>query len=1083
MIQRRIAAPLLIDGWAFDLGVYVVVTKVPSGLRYAVFDDILLRFCADRFTPTHAALQRFAAEGGAVLPTLQRGWVVSDEYMPARRIPSLQRTLVAPGNRNIDALSSYLEAHTAVRWPNVWSGLQQVLSRCLSVVQHEERNLTARYELVRFDFQLDQEGTPWLIEVNSGPNMHPRDEWQRSQLERLSSFLFDVLSPLAEEGALEHGSLEHGSLEPDVIDDAETSRKLRLLSSAGGRSRALEHEGKNGPPPPPAVLPGSSCGLARPFGDGTSNSFSFDIPSTSNGVGPASYDKSKCSGTYFAGHGNVYWLKLEDVRAGATLDLSSCGFDTDLSLFKGPCDSLEMVACNGDGGSCDVPYGSLIDAYQIEAGTQYYIAVGGYNGGGAATITATYPAGSSAVPFGVGCAPALGVQSSVEYLTPTIADHPGLKAGPLALRALAFSPVAANELWLADDTSDGMVVLDMSDATGRLMKDRAQYHYMSNISSFSFDAIGQFATCQESLNDYYGHMQPNFFQGPTLYDASTDRVALVNGKQMPCEEGETCFLIHVDMLHESPLCMGIAHDGGAASVVHGKTWRNVYWTFDGVHNGLVRFDFESDHGPGSMEHQFASVRRYEGLALERVAGVPSQMVADAASRTLFVADTGNGRVLAVAMDSGYFSRDARHDYFIYSSPMASFNYSVWKGLHWSVLAAVPSPSGLALSADGSTLYVGSRSGGSVYAFLAASGLLLQTTSPVGSMGLGPTGLALSEAGELLFVAGGDQLGRVHVTEPCLVDSLHDSSCTNGLVDGEETDVDCGGRVCRRCGLGASCAIDADCSSGSCEGGACAASVSAPAPTGLQGYLSSETYAQSFMHHMAHGDMGGASYLNPYPLMEPHFCDTVGTLNQSGIGPINCSRIDFDALLLGGCWCHQCLPENPCGNGGLCVNYNKQGYECDCAGTGYGGDHCTTRRPPSPPPPPPSPLSPPPSPPSPPLPPPPPAFPSKGVLILDGNSNTQACVHDATATRHLNVAIAAQCCDGSTCKRKSSSSNDDCIAGMWSSSFEYTTWQEASSRCAALGYTLCDKNCVNAGCNYNSIWVWTSEPCPLPYELP
>uniref|UniRef100_A0A0D3ISM8 Uncharacterized protein n=1 Tax=Emiliania huxleyi (strain CCMP1516) TaxID=280463 RepID=A0A0D3ISM8_EMIH1 len=95
----------------------------------------------------------------------------------------------------------------------------------------------------------------------------------------------------------------------------------------------------------------------------------------------------------------------------------------------------------------------------------------------------------------------------------------------------------------------------------------------------------------------------------------------------------------------------------------------------------------------------------------------------------------------------------------------------------------------------------------------------------------------------------------------------------------------------------------------------------------------------------------------------------------------------------------------------------------------------------------------------------------------------ACVHDATATRHLNVAIAAQCCDGSTCKRKSSRSNDDCIAGMWSSSFEYTTWQEASSRCAALGYTLCDKNCADKGCNYNSIWVWTSEPCPLPYELP
>ena len=159
------------------------------------------------------------------------------------------------------------------------------------------------------------------------------------------------------------------------------------------------------------------------------------------------------------------------------------------------------------------------------------------------------------MPTGVGSAPALGLQSEGESFVPVVADHPGLKAGPLALRALAFNPVAADELWLADDTSDGMVVLDMSDANapGRLMKDRAQYHYMSNISSFSFDATGQFATCQEALNDYYGHMQPNFFQGPTLYDARTERVALVNSRQTPCEEGETCFLIHIDMLHELSL--------------------------------------------------------------------------------------------------------------------------------------------------------------------------------------------------------------------------------------------------------------------------------------------------------------------------------------------------------------------------------------------------------------------------------------------------------------------------------------------------------------------------------------------------
>ena len=52
--------------------------------------------------------------------------------------------------------------------------------------------------------------------------------------------------------------------------------------------------------------------------------------------------------------------------------------------------------------------------------------------------------------------------------------------------------------------------------------------------------------------------------GPTLYDT---RLPLVNSKQTACGPKETCFLIHIDMLHESPLCMGIAHDGGAVTQV------------------------------------------------------------------------------------------------------------------------------------------------------------------------------------------------------------------------------------------------------------------------------------------------------------------------------------------------------------------------------------------------------------------------------------------------------------------------------------------------------------------------------------
>ena len=87
-----------------------------------------------------------------------------------------------------------------------------------------------------------------------------------------------------------------------------------------------------------------------------------------------------------------------------------------------------------------------------------------------------------------------------------------------------------------------MTVLDL-DATGsgvreaKVVKDRAQYHYMDQVSSLSFDKNGQFATCQESLNTYEGKMLPNFFMGPTLYDT---RLPFVNSRQTSCAPGETC---------------------------------------------------------------------------------------------------------------------------------------------------------------------------------------------------------------------------------------------------------------------------------------------------------------------------------------------------------------------------------------------------------------------------------------------------------------------------------------------------------------------------------------------------------------
>jgi len=550
-----------------------------------------------------------------------------------------------------------------------------------------------------------------------------------------------------------------------------------------------------------------------------------------------------------------------------------------------------------------------------------------------------------------GCAPAFG------HL-PLIVEIPLPEGAAVKPRAIAFNPIGNRELWLGDTGRNALVraTLDANRAVEEVVvtKDRAEYHYIDNISSVAFTPTGEFATCQESVNFYQGQMLANFFMGPTLYD--TRSRGWVNSKLEACERGDTCYLVHTDMLHESPLCMGLVHDNGVSwrSESVDKTYRNVFWAFGGGHSQLVRFDFREEHGPGSMDHSIAEVRRYTGLRLSRVEGITSQMAVDDVARLMYVSDTGADRIVLVHLDTGAYSRDAKlktdafEPYAVYSSPSAEFEYEIWDGLVFSVFAALPRPSGIAISAT--TLYAGSHSEGHIYAYLRSNGQLLSVLQAAPRNSL--FGLTLetkasgSSEGELYYI-GGNGVHRVALptgTNVCAPTQDPNGQCSDGISNGEETDADCGGRFCARCGLGSVCAVETDCESATCSNKICtAATPYIHQATILEGYLSSSFYYNSFLHHAIHQDSMSASYLNPYPIMEQDFCENVGmnvSLPLEGQVP-DCSVIDFDALLMGGCFCHHCLRNlDPCLNGGTCLNYQKRGYTCDCASTsGFHGDHC------------------------------------------------------------------------------------------------------------------------------------------------
>src|SRR5690606_511497 len=117
-------------------------------------------------------------------------------------------------------------------------------------------------------------------------------------------------------------------------------------------------------------------------------------------------------------------------------------------------------------------------------------------------------------------------------------------------------------------------------------------------------ANNTFGTCQESTNRYNNQTPTgNMFMGPALWSADFAVYAVEN----PIGLGS-----HLDMLHESPLCMGMA-------------WveENKYWVFDGYNSALVFYDFQEDHGPGYDDHSDGIIHRYAEDEVKREPNVPS----------------------------------------------------------------------------------------------------------------------------------------------------------------------------------------------------------------------------------------------------------------------------------------------------------------------------------------------------------------------------------------------------------------------------------------------------------------------------
>lgn len=279
---------------------------------------------------------------------------------------------------------------------------------------------------------------------------------------------------------------------------------------------------------------------------------------------------------------------------------------------------------------------------------------------------------------------------------------------------IEFNPKRQGELWVSNYASSSVTIITNPGKPGqkaKMVRDPAYEHFMNQPPAIAFgleSAQGygqQWASCGD--NDNGGNM----FMGPTLY-SSDDRLM---GKQTPEGRGS-----HLDMLHMTPYCRGIAWAGKA----------NQFFTFNAYNKSIEFYDFQSNHEPGGDNHSDGIIRRLWTNQVKGVDGLVSHLSYDAGTQKLYVADTGNKRILVLDPSKTrkvgplQGTMEVLADSGVYESPV-------------TVLVApgtLQAPSGI--EANGGLAFVTDAKTSTIYAFKLSDGSLvrsLPTNLPPGSL--------------------------------------------------------------------------------------------------------------------------------------------------------------------------------------------------------------------------------------------------------------------------------------------------------------------------------------------------------------
>ncbi|MBX3226399.1 MAG: hypothetical protein KIT84_44745 [Labilithrix sp.] len=291
---------------------------------------------------------------------------------------------------------------------------------------------------------------------------------------------------------------------------------------------------------------------------------------------------------------------------------------------------------------------------------------------------------------------------------------------------LEFNPRSPRDLWINNYRTGHMtVVKNIGTKQVQVIerRDVAYAHFQNKPPAFAFGSDSQWGQTWGTCGD--GNNGGNFFMGPTLYTANLD---IFGGNNTATNLGS-----HLDMLHSTSYCRGISWAGEG----------NQYFAFNSHEKSIDFYDFKADHGPGWDDHSDGVIRRYWTNQVKGVDGLISAVSWNAADKKLYVADTGNKRILALDPSEGLFV-----------APFPGYEPIVERAFYEAPVVEVASgglleqPSGL--EASGDIVFTTDALTSQIHAISIKEGTVLRsfaTNLPPGSL----AGLNFGPDGKIYFV--------------------------------------------------------------------------------------------------------------------------------------------------------------------------------------------------------------------------------------------------------------------------------------------------------------------------------------------